>query len=150
MGCLNWGAPMRAHRFGANWESTPQAESTLPCCCELRGIVSRFCSEPIKSGFLATRLWWPMPALAKRYRGLPKAIVPHRHPSQKLPRGVNSKSGRAATGIPGPSMRRARAAVAWEDRSPAYAPEKPICFGHYLYQARSLMERFLSKIQRCH
>ena len=39
-------------------ESTPQAESALPCCCELRGFVSRFWLEPIKSGFLAAYLYF--------------------------------------------------------------------------------------------
>ena len=39
-------------------ESTPQAGSGLPCCCELRGFVSRFWLEPIKSGFLAAYFYF--------------------------------------------------------------------------------------------
>jgi hypothetical protein len=125
------GRPDESPQIRANWVSIPQAESTLPCCCELRGLVSRFCSEPIKSGFLATRLWWPMPALAKRYRGLPKATAPHRHPSQKLPRGVNSKSGRAATGIPGTSRARYQKLAAAKPKLKAASPIGMVKSAHH-------------------
>jgi transposase len=38
---------------------------------------------------------------------------------------------------------------AWANISPKRNRKEPICFSHYLYRGRNLVERFFNKIKQC-